>query len=133
MVVGFRTDIGPDRFVNLVEIATLDPPVAAAPGTPISPHGQVFTAGWTNILQPSPRIYPVTSSRYPIRIRVYDQEGGLLKESQARLPWEFATNGRGPRDPREASPENRPHHAGEGSGGRPPGLGQSGRISVTAS
>jgi len=24
---------------------------------------------------------------------VYDQEGGLLKESQARLSWEFATNG----------------------------------------
>jgi hypothetical protein len=93
MVVGFRTDIGPDRFVNLVEIATLDPLAGGTPGTPMSPHGQIFTASWTNILQPRPRIYPLTSSRYPIRIRVYDQEGGLLKESQARLSWEFATNG----------------------------------------
>lgn len=39
------------------------------------------------------RVYRFTSPRYPVRVRVYDENGAFLKESREYLPWSFLTNG----------------------------------------
>ena len=95
MLIGFRTDIGSKQFVHLVEVTTLDPLTKDARGrTNVPPpiiHFMKFTG--TNQLQPRPRTHVFRTVGYPVRVRLRNAEGKLLKESREFLPWEFLTNG----------------------------------------
>lgn len=95
MVVGFRTDVASKQFVHLVEVTTLDPLAKDARGrTNVLPLVHQFvTFSGTNHVQAKPRTHAFSTLKFPVRVRLYDAEGKLLKECREFLPWGFLTNG----------------------------------------
>lgn len=94
LLLGFRVDNGAERFVRLVELTTLPPPPTnALGGAKASPGAKFeFTADASNYC-PTSRVHRFTSPRYPVRVRVFSEQGRLLKESRETLAWQFLTNG----------------------------------------
>lgn len=94
LLLGFRVDLGPKQYANLIEITTQPIETAAAtkPSKP-PPTASIELVCPPNFLFSTSRVYRFTSPRYPVRIRVYDEKGAFLKESREYLPWSFLTNG----------------------------------------
>lgn len=94
LLLGFRVDKGAERFVRLVELTTLPPPPASASGKATRPADAKFECTVdASSFCPTSRVYRFVSPRYPVRVRVFSEEGRLLAESQATLAWKFLTNG----------------------------------------
>jgi hypothetical protein len=84
IVLGFRVDEGSKRFVRLIEIVTLAPVSTNAVGSVSIQCPGLLSTG---------RVCRLISQRYPIRIRVFDEQGLFLDESRRSVSWQFLTNG----------------------------------------
>ncbi len=94
LLLGFRVDNEAKRFVRLVELTALPPPLVNAPGKASRPADAKFECTVdASSSCPTSRVYCFSSPRYPVRVRVFSGEGRLLAESQATLAWKFLTNG----------------------------------------
>jgi hypothetical protein len=88
LLVGVKAVEGSKHTIHFVELTTVQPPLTNAIGQPWQPL--LRTNGWawspTNKTQ-------FISSNYPVRVRVFDGAGRLLKGGQAPMAWGVLTNG----------------------------------------
>lgn len=94
LLLGFRVNVGPRQYANLIEITTQPVETGAATNLSKQPPAAVMNMNCpADALISTSRVYRFTSPRYPVRVRVYDENGAFLKESREYLPWSFLTNG----------------------------------------
>ena len=95
LLIGVKAIDTPKQTIGFVELTTLRPPPTNAMGQKWSPTLQTNTFSWsnTNGLSPVSHEASYVSRLYPVRVRVFDENGRMLKEGQTTLPWGLLTNG----------------------------------------
>jgi hypothetical protein len=95
LLIGVKAIDASKQTVGFVELTTLRPPPTNAAGQLWSPTLQTNTFSWSNTNGTSPVSHEASyiSLLYPVRVRVFDETGQMLKEGQTTLPWGLLTNG----------------------------------------
>jgi hypothetical protein len=88
LLVGVKAIEGSKQTINFVQLTTLPPPLTNATGLPWQPGLRTNDWAWS----PSNRAQFVCTL-YPVRARVFDETGRLLKEGQTPMAWGMLTNG----------------------------------------
>lgn len=88
LLVGVTAVDGDKRTVHLVELTTLPLAATNSAGSPGQPSLRTNHWVWaaTNKAQ-------FITTNYPVRVRVFDASGQLLKEGQTPMAWGMVTNG----------------------------------------
>jgi len=79
---------GGKRSVHLVELTTLPAPLTFTNGQPWQPALRTNDWSWS----PTNKAQFITTN-YPVRVRVYDAAGQMLKEGQVPMAWGSSGNG----------------------------------------
>ncbi len=95
LLIGVKAVEAFRQTVGFVELTTLRPPPTNALGQPWIPASQTNLFSWSNTNGASPVSHEARyiSHLYPVRVRVFDETGRMLKEGQTTLPWGLLTNG----------------------------------------
>jgi hypothetical protein len=95
LLIGVKVVDGSRQTIRFVELTTLRPPPTNALGQPRRPTLQTNTFSWsdTNGTSSVDREASYVSRLYPVRVRVFDENGRQLEEGEATLPWGLLTNG----------------------------------------
>jgi len=88
LLVGVKAVEGSRLTIYFVLLTTLPPPPPNSLGQPWQPV--LRTNGWA--WSPSNRAQFITT-HYPVRVRVFEETGRLLKEGQTPMAWGMLTNG----------------------------------------
>ena len=95
LLVGVKAVEGSKSTVRFVELTTLRPPATNAAGQPWTPPLRTNDWSWrgTNRAPAAHQHAEFVSALYPVRARVFDGSGQMLKEGRTTLPWGLVTNG----------------------------------------
>jgi len=95
LLIGVKAVDASKQTVGFVELTTLRPPPTNAAGQKWTPTLQTNTFSWSTTNGTSPVNHEVSfvSSLYPVRVRVFDENGRLLKVGRTTLPWGLLNNG----------------------------------------
>ena len=95
LLIGVKAVEASRQTVGFVELTTLRPPPTNTLGQPWSPASQTNLFSWANTNGASPVSHEASyiSYLYPVRVRVFNETGRMLKEGQTTLPWGLLTNG----------------------------------------
>ena|SRR5437899_741621 len=95
LLVGVKATEGSKATVRFVALTTLRPPATNAAGQPWAPPLRTNHWSWpgTNREPASHQHAEFVSALYPVRARVFDGSGRMLKEGRTTLPWGLVTNG----------------------------------------
>ncbi|MFO1513080.1 MAG: hypothetical protein U1F83_09245 [Verrucomicrobiota bacterium] len=88
LLVGVKAVEKSQRTIYFVELTTLTPPPTNSLGQPWQPALRTNDWAWS----PSNRSQFITTL-YPVRARVFDETGRLVKEGQTPMAWGMLTNG----------------------------------------
>jgi hypothetical protein len=88
LLIGVKAVEAFRQTVGFVELTTLRPPPTNALGQPWIPASQTNLFSWSNTNGASPVSHEARyiSHLYPVRVRVFDETGRMLKEGQTTLP-----------------------------------------------
>jgi hypothetical protein len=88
LLVGVKAVENSKRTIYFVQLTTVRPPLTNAAGQAWQPTLRTNHWGWS----PTNKTFFV-STNYPVRVRVFDGTGKLLKEGQTPMAWGMLTNG----------------------------------------
>ena len=88
LLVGVRAVENSKRTIYFVQLTTMRPPLTNSAGQPWQPTLRTNHWGWS----PTNKTYFI-STNYPVRVRVFDEAGQLLKEGKIPMAWGMLTNG----------------------------------------
>ncbi len=91
LIIGVAARNGTKQVVRFVEISTLPDPAGAGSDGAMALSTNIAT--WKQSDEATHHSVAVVSRLRPIRVRVFDDGGRLLKEGMSKLPWEILTNG----------------------------------------
>jgi len=94
VLVGVKATEGPKQTVRFVELTTVTPPTTDSAGQPWTAPLRTNKWSWaaTNNPAATNQSAEYVSPIYPVRVRVFDETGSVLKEGDTSLPWGL-TNG----------------------------------------
>jgi hypothetical protein len=88
LLVGVKSVENSKRTIHFVQLTTVRPPLTNAAGEPWQPLLRTNHWGWS----PTNKTCFI-STNYPVRVRVFNATGQLLKEGQTPMAWGMLTNG----------------------------------------
>jgi len=88
LLVGVKAVEGAKRTIYFVQLTTLRPPPTNSLGEPWQPILRTNDAAWS-----SSNKMQFVNTLYPVRARVFNETGRLLKEGQTPMAWGMLTNG----------------------------------------
>jgi hypothetical protein len=88
LLVGVKAVEDSKRTIYFVQLTTVRPPLTNAAGEPWQPLLRTNHWGWSS----TNKTYFI-STNYPVRVRVFNETGQLLKEGQTPMAWGMLTNG----------------------------------------
>jgi len=88
LLVGVKAVEDSKRTIYFVQLTTVRPPLTNALGQSWQPNLRTNHWGWS----PTNKTHFI-STNYPVRVRVFDEAGRLLKEGQTPMAWGMLTNG----------------------------------------
>ncbi len=87
LLVGMKVAEGSKRTIYFIELTTVQPPVTNSAGQPWQPMLRTNRWAWSR----TNKVKFVTTN-YPVRVRVFDENGRALKQGQTPMAWGMATN-----------------------------------------